>query len=494
MCENKFTSETLNVLKKYTKYNKLNNNFSYLVYYDKLDIIYTYIAKVGSSTFKKTFYMHNLPYDDPQLPSLAEDIYLIHRATDKIRVKPTFENSTAKKVLFLRNPYRRIVSAYLDKIATGDRTFANITKQVLALQRKLLPSEAEVLLNEKKTTPTFYELLCYLKSLPFYEMEQHFRPQIASICFEGYDEIFDLNNTLNEQWKQSSLSDINIHAYLNHSVSSKVDSNLDYKEMFNSYISDVDGNKIIANKESSGFFPPYYSFFEDEKVRKIFFEIFYDDIFLYSQVFNHPFSENYNQCFTLLNNVPFTTERDILDNLLKVQTENSIYYQLGKFILDQTQSLKTLVAMPYTIANYLRRLGKTAHPSSLGGKSFTKLIDIFEASGADDAIDAIKNEYLAPCVVADGYAALAKHTKIQNPKLAAQFAYLAYETEPVQHRLEFLISVSQCASDFLMVNVCQFLLPESKAFKKKRLTCSNYLIKCLYMKIGALDGRSKNFW
>ena len=149
-----------------------------------LNLNYSNNAKVACSTIKKSLWKISYEFDhNVNISNLAGKI---HTVSNNIKISP-FSSSIIdinKNTIFfsvVRNPYSRILSAYLDKI---------LYKNDIDLYKALSKNYN---INDNVNFEDFLELL---SKYSYFGMNEHFRPQSINLLlpFIGYDKIFKLES------------------------------------------------------------------------------------------------------------------------------------------------------------------------------------------------------------------------------------------------------------------------------------------------------------
>lgn len=153
------------------------------LYYPKLKIAFNFIPKNACSTIKNTL-RH---YSDGFV-----SVDFLHNDLDFI--KPYELDFDWKILLIVRDPFDRIVSAYLDKIINPVEE--NALKLVIQLFK-----ERGLIYRPGKSIP-FIFFLEWISTQPLEFLDAHWRPQSSLLRFDNYTDIFHLE-TLGAQWASS---------------------------------------------------------------------------------------------------------------------------------------------------------------------------------------------------------------------------------------------------------------------------------------------------
>ena len=158
-----------NEIRKYLKY-ATRFNFEYTINISlQHKYVYVETPKVGCSTIKDTLQRMELNFPD----LVREDANDIHDRKYSPLLSPSqtcgfdrlLSNSDYFIFCFVRNPYTRLLSAYLDKIVNGSPHKKSI---LIAMGED--PSN----LDKEITFSEFVDVVC---DLPIIDMDVHWRPQ-----------------------------------------------------------------------------------------------------------------------------------------------------------------------------------------------------------------------------------------------------------------------------------------------------------------------------
>jgi hypothetical protein len=270
----------MNKIQQIKKY--YNDAFRYnaftmcVLLYKKLNISYNFIPKIGCSSLKKTLGSANETLNE------TDDVH----ESDRKHICLSFsEHHNTKKLIVLRNPQNRVLSAYLDKIAIPSETFAwDCCYNILTKIRGVNPSDFQDIMHQGQT-PTFREFVTYLSITDDSNLDTHWRSQLSLMAFDEYDFIFSLEN-LYQQWNESELTNIKITSvkweYENKLVNSKIfqyqrsQKNILHHDYFGSEV--IKFLKIAGNQAR-------ILLIIDSDIKKCIMSRFFDDICYYESVF-----------------------------------------------------------------------------------------------------------------------------------------------------------------------------------------------------------------
>ncbi|ATD80931.1 hypothetical protein SAMN02910291_02259 [Desulfovibrio desulfuricans] len=150
---------------------------------------------------------------------------------------------------------------------------------------------------------------------------------------------------------------------------------------------------------------------------------------------------------------------DWQQRVLHVETQNSLPSRLGDILIKGVSSTGAFLALPGKLRKMWKALDQTTPPSELGGKSFPKVIDVYSAGGAEAVEKLLDSIFISHPMRANAYTALARHLMLIDVQKAAEFARLAYETDPRPYRLKWLAFRRHDADDPITADAMLDLLP-----------------------------------
>jgi hypothetical protein len=235
-----------------------NKNFQWSLYHSlaiyNLDSIYTFIPKNACSTMRFSIAVQNGFLDE------NSDKNWIHENNNTFSTSQEFAMRCKYAFVILRCPFRRIASAYLNKVVDGVTEF----------------------IPEGSTDPldvSFRVFLSIVMSQNAYKptMDSHWRPQVDFLLFENYDDYFCLEdfNYFQNVLLDKGLRLFDTRADLKHDTSSY--------EKLNGEYSNIPLSEIKKMKDG-GVLPTYESLFTDE-CKDIVKSIYSNDIQLYIEKF-----------------------------------------------------------------------------------------------------------------------------------------------------------------------------------------------------------------
>ena len=261
------------VIKNLLKYYQRDNT-KHIFTYKNINVTYTYIPKNACTSIKTTL-------------GIANGTLTINDFSHSYCPSITFStkhilNST--KLIVLRNPFKKLVSAFLDKIARPLSCVVgrSVNKKIFRSQGK---KEHEINdLIKSNTTVTFLEVVQYLSETPDDMLNNHFKSQSSFCILDEYDLIFPLER-LEQRWNNSILSKYPIIKVDGHTTNFGkgviYDTNLFGSEDISLLPAAFVGEKLRESLITLD----KNLFFKNIEVRNLFMERFKDDIILYNNFF-----------------------------------------------------------------------------------------------------------------------------------------------------------------------------------------------------------------
>lgn len=166
--------------------------FPYKNYYfsTNLKLIYLAIPKNANSFFRAVFFMHseNATGFRPLEETAVE--YLRRTPAARLRIPSVraLDDPGCTKMMILRNPFNRLVSAYLDKFV---KTAANPPETARHYIRGASKKLAKVI---TPATFTFADFLRYTATLDDKQLDTHWVPQVRFLAGHTFDFYGDVEN------------------------------------------------------------------------------------------------------------------------------------------------------------------------------------------------------------------------------------------------------------------------------------------------------------
>lgn len=146
--------------------------------------IYTFIPKNACSTLRYSLAIANGYLDPTSDPNWIH--HNIHAGSPMFKVSDYSLSTAASTFVVLRCPYRRMVSAFLDKAVDMKLPAQRLCKTIWP---DIHTKEEMMTALRQMTFSTFIESVC---SLPREKLDEHFRPQVDFLALENYTHWFSL--------------------------------------------------------------------------------------------------------------------------------------------------------------------------------------------------------------------------------------------------------------------------------------------------------------
>lgn len=144
---------------------------------------------------------------------------------------------------------------------------------------------------------------------------------------------------------------------------------------------------------------------------------------------------------------------------LQVEMTNSLAVRLGEMFIKGVSATGSLITLPVRLCRMWKALNRTVPPDVLGGKNFQKVQDAYAVGGRDAVERLLDSVFLSPVMRADAYTAVARQAKLTDTRGAAEFARLAWETDPRPYRLKWLAFRLYEADDIINAEALLDMLP-----------------------------------
>jgi hypothetical protein len=241
-------------IKKYTKHLSIEN-FNYSINISLLNkYIYVETPKVACSSIKLT--LHRLEIENPKL---EKDFRKIHSREYSPLLMPTqvgnfdeiLSSKKYYKFCFVRNPYTRLLSAYLDKIEnTGEEVWIRHRENYFEACG-IKPTTEEL-----KQEITFKEFVTNISNHTIKEMDPHWRPQYYQTLQDhiNYDYIGKFENIDSDLPKVlSKIFGRKYKKYITEITKHKTNANSKVKEYYTDEITDIVYEKYKKDFEYFGY-------------------------------------------------------------------------------------------------------------------------------------------------------------------------------------------------------------------------------------------------
>ena len=144
---------------------------------------------------------------------------------------------------------------------------------------------------------------------------------------------------------------------------------------------------------------------------------------------------------------------------LEVERANSLAARLGEMLIKGVSSAGSFLALPVKLRRMWSALDQTDPPAALGGQSFQKVLDAYAADGIEAVEKLLDATFLSPVMRANAYTALARQVMLTDAQKGAEFARLAWKTDPRPYRLKWLAFRLHEADDTINAEALLDMLP-----------------------------------
>lgn len=174
--------------------------------------------------------------------------------------------------IILRCPFRRIASAYLDKVVTANLVVRSLYPQ------KWRKFQLRLMERTMYHNLSFREFISRVEKIERLEMNEHWRPQVDFLLYENYDDYFSLEEI--DYCKDKLKREINFIFYdtrnsVGHDTSS-------FRRVSGSF-ADMSAGEIF-NMRETGMLPDYKSLYDSSLIDRV-AELYSEDLGFYSKHF-----------------------------------------------------------------------------------------------------------------------------------------------------------------------------------------------------------------
>ena len=160
--------------------------------------------------------------------------------------------------------------------------------------------------------------------------------------------------------------------------------------------------------------------------------------------------------------------------VLQIEKQNTLAIKLGKILIKGVSSYKEFIKLPFRLYKIWTSLIIKKTPKFLGGEKFQNVIDTYTRGGMEELNKLLDSRYISSVMRANAYTALARYLKSSNKKQVANFAKLAWETDPQPYRLKWLAFRLHECGDSITAEAILDLLPQDISMTQSEI---NHTIK-----------------
>ncbi|MAC77391.1 MAG: hypothetical protein CML66_04950 [Rhodobacteraceae bacterium] len=230
--------------------------------------IYTFIPKNACSTLRFSVAVANGFLD------AEADVNWIHANNDVFVASQDALGTCDYAFVVLRCPFRRLASAYLDKIVGGERHLRNVLP---GPERLVYRAFGRAALARRIQAMSFEDFLSRIAGQSRSEMDEHWRPQVDFLLFRRYDDYFALErfDRARARLGEKGLKVMDTRTRLGHDTSRLVHCEGDF-----AHVPAIE----IKRRKDRGEVPEYRSLFSDRAIDMV-REVYAEDIAFYRDRF-----------------------------------------------------------------------------------------------------------------------------------------------------------------------------------------------------------------
>ncbi len=152
----------------------------------------------------------------------------------------------------------------------------------------------------------------------------------------------------------------------------------------------------------------------------------------------------------------------IQNELLRIEKENSPYYQFGVVLLDGFTSFKSFLSLPSNFYLQWKKFYATDIKKYEKNKFLDDFIEIYNTQGEEGIHSFLEETKISASLRASMLTKLARHLESKNnPYKCKYFAFLAYEAEPKPFRLKWLMLKAFKVNDVWTAKAALNILPQN---------------------------------
>ena len=224
--------------------------------------LYCFIPKNACTTFKTVTAKYSIFSSEDELEKASK----IHSHTNQLKPKVTeLINESYFKFIIVRNPFLRLISAYLNKLVIKDRNNLENFGQDFKI------------MNESRLM-TFQDFIQYVEKTPSQQLNVHWRPQVDFLLYNSYNMYLQFENLKQDIPKLEKALDIKIPKQ-NVAKNTTPYAYLDVGEPWK-----LHGEELWQIRKSQNVVPLPYQMYNDELIAKV-HERYQQDIELYENLF-----------------------------------------------------------------------------------------------------------------------------------------------------------------------------------------------------------------
>lgn len=227
----------------------------FVLYYPKLRIAYNYIPKNGCSTVKATL---GAAEDPRHFATVSDDLDAIHdEMSDRFSEPPPCLDRSWTRLLVVRDPYERLISAYLQKVVRPrTQSRKEMVKEIARVNGRELEAQESV---------SFLEFVRWFVEQPVELTDAHWAPQSTMLRFDTYHHVLR-TDSLADGWRSAGLDKIApLREWRVHATKNDRATELPLKQP----LYDTPGHFLWGYRRTTGQWPPRICFYNAEALELV---------------------------------------------------------------------------------------------------------------------------------------------------------------------------------------------------------------------------------